>query len=95
MLIKSLSKNKRRTDASVCLVRHTVAHPSSFWGDRSISKHLESIWVTNDSRIVSEEVLLIDDIVTTGNSLTACKKLLLDRGAADVVCLALGVTKKR
>ena len=42
--------------------------------------------------ISGEIVLLMDDITTTGNSLYACKKILMDRGAETVEMFALGKT---
>jgi predicted amidophosphoribosyltransferase len=41
---------------------------------------------------MGREVLLLDDVTTSGSSLEACKRLLLDAGAAAVKCAALGRT---
>ncbi len=84
-----------RVDASSCLVRSTriiPQHQAKDYGlDRRVmSRHLKSIEVKNGSLVNSMVVLLLDDIVTTGTSLMACKKLLLDAGASEVICLALG-----
>lgn len=42
--------------------------------------------------ITGEIVLLMDDITTTGNSLYACKDILLENGAETVEMFALGKT---
>ena len=34
--------------------------------------------------------MLLDDVVTTGATFMACRKLLLDVGVAEIICLALG-----
>ena len=41
-----------------------------------------------------KRLLLIDDIVTTGSTLTECVRVLREAGAADVVCLTLARTKE-
>ncbi len=40
--------------------------------------------------IKGDIVLLMDDVTTTGNSLYACKQILLERGADSVEMFALG-----
>jgi hypothetical protein len=60
----------------------------------NISRHLDTIKVVDSCLIRSQVVLLLDDIVTTGTSFMGCRKLLLDAGASEVVCLALGITAR-
>jgi len=81
-----------RIDATSCLVRHTKIPKLSYGGDRSIDLHIQSIRVINHDLIRDREVLLLDDVSTTGNSLKACRKLLLESGAKEVQCMALGIT---
>ena len=38
-------------------------------------------------------VLLVDDIITTGATLTECVRVLKAAGAADVVCLTLAMAR--
>jgi len=44
------------------------------------------------SLVENKTVLLLDEAVTTGNSMRACKRILMENGAAEVVCLTLGMT---
>lgn len=44
--------------------------------------------------IRGRRVLLIDDICTTGATLTECARVLRDAGAADVVCAAVALTRR-
>jgi hypothetical protein len=101
---------KDRLDVSSALIRHQSILPSqsaSYYkqlvkqvgvpidADReNIHMHLETIKVVDSSLVRSRVVLLLDDIVTTGTSFMACRKLLLDAGVSEVVCLALGVTTR-
>lgn len=88
-------EGERRVDATSCLVRHKKIIPSHDAAEhgqdrRDMNRHLSSIKVCNASLITSKTLLLLDDIVRTGTSLMACRKLLLDVGASKVICLALG-----
>ena len=86
-----LSKHGR-INASKCLLRIRPIEKLANGGNRAITVHLESIVVQDKHLIKDNSVLLIDDVTTTGNSMMACKKLLLDAGAKDVRCLALAKT---
>jgi predicted amidophosphoribosyltransferase len=84
--------NNNRIDATHCLKRHTKIRKLSHGGDRNIGIHLQSIRVENNYLIQKQAVCLLDDISTTGNSLEACRQLLLQAGAKMVKCIALGKT---
>ena len=91
LLAKELAKNGR-IDAATCLVRQKRIRSLAMGGRREISIHLGSITVTSPQLIRCRGVLLLDDVTTTGNSLTACRQLLMEAGAARVRCVALGKT---
>ena len=48
-----------------------------------------SFAVQNAELLKGKTVLLIDDIVTTGASMSVCVKLLLRAGAAEIYCVAV------
>lgn len=81
-----------RIDATSCLVRHTTIPKLACGGVRKMEVHLRSITVVDAHLIRGREVLLLDDITTTGNSLRACRMLLEQHGASLVKCLALAET---
>ncbi|GAX38096.1 phosphoribosyltransferase [Nodularia sp. NIES-3585] len=83
-LVKSYSKF---TDAVFCLERFEDSN-----GDRTIEKHLKTIKVANSSVIKNKKVILMDDVLTTGTSIQACQKLLLEAGAKEIKVIVLGKT---
>ncbi len=46
------------------------------------------------SEVAGHNILLIDDVTSTGISMFVCEKLLLAAGAASVTCLAIALTYK-
>ena len=46
----------------------------------------------NKECIAGKRILLVDDIFTTGATLSEAARVLKDAGAADVMCLTLAMT---
>jgi len=91
-LAQKLTQNSKRIDATSCIVRHTTIPKLANGGNRSVSVHLNSLSIVSPGLIRGKQVLLLDDITTTHNSLHACAQILKEAGAAKVYCLALGQT---
>ena len=49
----------------------------------------------NEDKIKGKRILLIDDIHTTGATLSECVRVLRDNGAASILCLTAARTPKR
>jgi hypothetical protein len=93
-LVRKLTQNTR-ANATACLCRSmkiTSSHQAEIFGeDRGdVTRHLDSIRVHDEHLINSKTIALLDDIVKTGASLQACRRILLEIGATKVICLALG-----
>lgn len=56
------------------------------------ARRLGGVTVEVRRRIVGASVLLVDDVVTTGASMRACRSALLASGAASVACAAVART---
>lgn len=92
LLAQKIANVKNIIDATSCLIRHKTIDRLSTGGSRNSETHLQSIKILNQEVIQGKDVLLFDDISTTGNSLKACKKLLKDAGVKTVKCFVLGKT---
>jgi len=88
-LAKRLAALTPLSDATSALVRHTKIPKLASGGSRDIQVHLDSIAV-NSQLIVGDRVFLLDNVLSTGNSMLACRQLLEDAGASEVICMALG-----
>jgi predicted amidophosphoribosyltransferase len=91
-LAAELGKGGNRVDASDALVRTKKIAKLAHGGDRSEQVHLRSIAVASPALIKGKDVLLLDDVTKTGNSLRACEKILLGAGAKSVTCATTGKT---
>lgn len=79
-----------RGDASSCLVRHTTIRRITFGGPSTRALHRRTIRVENPHLVAGKPVLLLDDIAKSGASLSACREMLYEAGAAVVQAMALG-----
>lgn len=86
---KMLAENGRK-DMVHFLVREKSINKLATGGNRNIDIHFQSISTMNNMKIEGDVVLLMDDVTTTGNSLYACKEILLKKGAREVEMFALG-----
>ena len=63
---------------------------SNLSGAATRKRNVEGVYsVTDSSLIEGKRVLLIDDILTTGSTLSECSSALLKAGAIEVVCAVL------
>ena len=57
-------------------------------------QNVEGIFACKDQEIEGREVLLVDDVITTGATMEACAQALLRAGATSISFLALAVAMK-
>lgn len=80
---------------TLCKVRDTEAQSGLGKNDASRRANVLSAYqVTDPALVEGRRVLLIDDIVTTGSTLSECARVLRTAGAADVVCAALARSRR-
>ncbi len=55
-------------------------------------ENVKGIYVpTNIESIKGKNILLIDDIATTGNTLSECCRVLCEKGANNIICIAVAI----
>ena len=75
------------------LLRNTkVPKSTSTEGRRDKELHKSTIAVDNPEHVKDKTVLIVDDVYTTGASMSACYELVRDAGAAAVFTAAVGKT---
>ena len=68
--------NSNYKDGRRCINRNMTIPKGHLGGQRSVSLHLSSSEIRNHELLNNKEILLIDDIVTTGKSVEAFSKLI-------------------
>ncbi len=82
---ESLASVKDRINGTSCVVRHTTIAKAANGGNQSKQVHFDSIRIEHQEIIRGRTVVPLDDVTTSGNSLIACKELLMNAGATKVV----------
>lgn len=79
-------------DVAVEILQKPVDNPaqSSISDDDARRINVQGVFSVRDPELIQDRhVLLIDDIVTSGSTLSSCAKVLLDSGAKSVICVTL------
>lgn len=79
-------------DGTGCLYR-TATRQRSCSGNRlDMSSHLSTLDVKDMHLIMGKNVLLLDDVTTSGRTIVACAKVLTNAGAKSIYKYAIGET---
>lgn len=92
LLAQKLCTQQNRIDATACLSRYTSTPEMRTGSPRSEGMHFDSITVYHKELIAGRHVVLLDDVISSGCSMRACKHLLLGAGAQSVLCISLSKT---
>lgn len=69
-------------------IRHTAAQ-SGLEADAQRRSNVQGVYsVPDPAAVAGKRILVVDDIVTTGSTLTSCAQALREAGAVDVLCAA-------
>lgn len=76
-------------------VRHTKPQSSLKTESERRANVLGAYAVCRDAQVTGKRILLVDDVMTTGATLSECARMLLTAGATEVVCVTLAMTGER
>jgi hypothetical protein len=91
-IARKLCEGGLRQNADGNLHRITKIKSSHNGGNRDITIHRDSISVKEPSMFLGKNVVLLDDITTTGSSFRAAGEILHECGARSITPIALGLT---
>ncbi len=74
---------------SLVRVSHTARHRAGMDATDRMKTVEDAFRVVHPALVAGEKILLIDDVFTTGATVSSCARVLLEAGAADVFVLTL------
>ena len=88
---RALSRASALPLDEVSLIRehHTERHRAGMDAEDRRATVAEAFRVSYPALVAGERVLLVDDVFTTGATVSSCAKTLLDAGAAEVLVLTI------
>lgn len=91
MIAKQLGRRLQLPMFSNILVRVKNTNPQKELNDKARMKNLKNAFNIRTNTIKLKKVLLVDDIYTTGATIEACTKVLLDYGVEEVYYTSLAI----
>lgn len=90
LLSKEISKEFNIEYNGKCLFKHKHTQPQSSLNKEDRIKNVKNVYsVRNQEKIINRNILLIDDIYTTGNTVNECSRVLKQAGAKNIGILTL------
>jgi ComF family protein len=87
---------KTRIPAANALKRILDTPPQSGLSPRGRMENMADAFISNKKiEIRGKKICLTDDIFTTGATLNACAKTLIENGAAEIVCVTFAIIVKK
>lgn len=95
LISKELSRITGITEGSRALTRIRDTASQSLLNKEKRQKNIKDAFeVVNPEKIKGKNILLIDDILTTGNTLSECSRVLKEAGAKKVVSAVIASGRK-
>lgn len=93
LIARELSKKLGMPMYGKILKRIENTRPQKELNDIQRKKNLENAFIIDKNIVKLKKVILVDDIYTTGSTIDACSKILMDNGIQEVnyICISIGV----
>ena len=91
-LLITSSKSSLLTDGSKCIQRVKTIPKAHKGGERNFDQHIKTSKINNLNLIENKNVLLIDDIKTSGTSIDAFTQMLLKAKPKTLTTFVFGIT---
>lgn len=86
----NLNKDKFSLSLNVLVKMHETRHQARIKNKNERKNNLSgSFAISNKNTILNKDIILIDDVLTTGTTFKEAKKILKLHGARKVLCLAI------
>lgn len=93
LLAKQLGKLLQIPVYSQYLTRVVNTNPQKELNDKTRMKNLKNAFKIGENTIKLKKILLVDDIYTTGSTIEACTKVLLQAGVEEVYYTSVAIGK--
>lgn len=97
LLCNSLSEVTAKKVCNKLLIRHKNTKPQAGLSFNMRVNNVKSAFKVNNKfqdEITGKNILLVDDVMTTGSTINSCTKVLLKAGAKNVFVLTIAMTVK-
>lgn len=88
----NLIEKEKSLQVTDFLKRVKDKEPYHAGAERNPENEFKTIQCVKTNMLKGKDVILIDDVCTSGSTMYACKKILMDNGARTVRCIAIGRT---
>jgi predicted amidophosphoribosyltransferase len=72
------------------IIRNKITKPQNKLSNSERMDNVKGAFKISNIEVKLKNILLVDDIYTTGATLNECSKLLKNKGAEKIVCLTIG-----
>jgi len=90
LLAREISKDYNMEYNEKCLIKDVHSEPQSSLSKEYRLKNVKNVYsVKNSEKIINKNILLIDDIFTTGSTVNECSRILKQAGAKNIGILTM------
>jgi len=89
MFAKYIASTLKKPCIKFLIKKRNIAPQTLLTKTARIKNVKNAFTVINNKAVIGKNILIVDDIYTTGSTLNECSKILLEAGAAEIYCLTI------